>query len=236
MILTAHQPAYLPWLGYLEKIMRSDYYVFLDSVQFEKNSFINRNKIKTPNGAIWLTVPVISKGHTDTTMLDLKIDKRGNWQRKHINAISLNYKKAPYYNEVMTAIEPFYNKDYDTLVDLCYEYTKFWLQYLKINTKIVKLSELGIKSEKSQLVFDICKKLDAKQYISGALGKNYLDTKAFLDAGIEVIYQDYKPQEYPQLWGNEFLPYMSVLDFVMNTKEFGLIKGIESLDTKNNMK
>lgn len=225
MIVTAHQPAYLPWLGYLEKIMRSDVYVFLDAVQFEKNSFTNRNKIKTPQGGVWLTVPVITKGHINATIMDLQIDKRSNWQKKHLNAIFLNYKKAPYYEEVMAKIEPFYLNDYDTLVDLCYDYTKFWLKELNINTKIVRFSELDIKSEKSQLVFDICKQLHANTYISGAMGKDYLDDGKFLESGIKVVYQDYKQREYPQLWDKEFLRYMSVLDFVMNTKDYSLIMG-----------
>ena len=227
MIVTAHQPAYLPWLGYIEKIMRSDIYVFLDAVQFEKNSFTNRNKIKTPQGPIWLTVPVISKGHIGSTMMELMIDKRGSWQRKHLNAISLNYKKAPYYEEIIEKIKPFYLNDYETLVDFCFDYTKFWLKELNINTKIVRFSDLKIQSEKSDLVFDICQKLKADTYISGALGKGYLKEERFLTNGIKVIYQDYKPQEYPQLWDSEFLPYMSILDFVMNTKDYSLITGKE---------
>ncbi|MGL5271450.1 MAG: WbqC family protein [Selenomonadaceae bacterium] len=225
MIATIHQPAYLPWLGYLEKIMRSDIYVFLDAVQFEKNSYINRNRIKTSNGPVWLTVPVISKGHTGNTMMNLEIDERSRWQRKHWNAILLNYKHAPYFKSVIKAIEPFYQKKYMYLVDLCFEYTKFWLEYLNVNTEIVKFSEMGISTEKSQLVLDVCKLVGANTYISGALGRDYLDDKAFLKNGIQVIYQEYIPQVYPQLWG-EFMPCMSVLDFVMNTRDYSLIKGV----------
>jgi hypothetical protein len=225
VIITAHQPAYLPWLGYFEKIMRSDIYVFLDTVQFEKNSFTNRNKIKTPQGAIWLTVPVITKGHIGSTILDLKIDKRSNWQRKHLNAITLNYKKASYYRDIIEKISPFYSVEYDGLVDLCYDYTQFWLKTLNIKTKLVRSSELDISSTKSDLIFDLCRHFNADTYISGVLGRDYLDFEKFKKEGIKIEYQDYKPQQYPQLWGTIFLPYMSILDFVMNCNTYEIIKG-----------
>lgn len=225
MILTAHQPAYLPWLGYFEKIMRSDLYVFLDTVQFEKRSFINRNKIKTPQGAVWLSVPVLGKGHRNSTILELKIDQQSNWQRKHLNAIQLNYKKAPNYEEIIEKISPFYTKKYEYLVDMCYEFTEFFFTELNIKTKIVRLSELPIQSKKSQLILDLCRYFHADQYISGALGKDYLQESDFENMGISISYQDYKTVEYPQLWDSEFLPYMSILDFLMNTKNYDLIRG-----------
>ena len=105
MILSAHQPAYLPWLGYFDKIIKSDVFVFLDTVQFEKNSFINRNKIKTPQGSVWLTVPVKLKGHLDVPLLKIEIDHKINWQKNHLKSIYLNYKKAPHYKEGYFKIE-----------------------------------------------------------------------------------------------------------------------------------
>lgn len=97
MIVTAHQPDYLPWLGYFDKIKRSDIYVFLDIVQYEKNSFTNRNKIKTANGPVWLSIPVIKTNHFEMKMKDKLIDKNYDWQQKHLNAIYLAYKKAAYF-------------------------------------------------------------------------------------------------------------------------------------------
>lgn len=95
MILSIHQPAYLPWLGYFDRIARSDKFVYLDNVQFERNSFINRNRIKTANGPIWLTIPVRLKEHFNKTIADIEIDARQNWKRKHLRSIEQNYRHAP---------------------------------------------------------------------------------------------------------------------------------------------
>ena len=223
MILTGHQPAYLPWLGYLEKIMRSDLYIYVDTVQFEHRSFINRNKIKTANGSMWLTVPVLSKGHRSANLLDLRINNDSDWQKKHFASICLNYKKAPYYKEYIDKIAPFYEKKYEMFTDFCYEYTLFWFRELNITTKVIRLKDLDVEGKKSELVLDMCQKVQADTYISGALGRDYMDDDLFKRNSIHVIYQDYKPQSYPQLWGT-FIPCLSVLDFVMNTKNYNLIK------------
>ena len=222
MIISAHQPAYNPWLGYFDKIKRSDVFVFLDTVQFEKNSFTNRNKIKTANGPVWLTVPVIKTNHFDMVMKDMLIDNRGNWQKKHLNAILLAYKKAPYFSEIFPKLEQLYAKEYEKFIDMSWDHLQFWLDLLHIETKIVKSSALDIHSKKSDMVLDICKELDADQYISGALGKDYLNVSKFEELNMEVIFQNYTYPEYPQLYG-DFVPNMGIIDFVMNEKDYSLI-------------
>lgn len=224
MILTGHQPAYLPWLGYFEKIMRSDVYIYVDTVQFEHRSFINRNKIKTANGPIWLTVPVLAKGHRESNLLELEINNSGDWQKKHFRSICFAYKGAPYYKEITEKIAQFYEKKYKMFTEFCFEYTLFWFQLLGIETKILRLKDLNVEGRKSELVLNMCKSINANVYISGALGRDYMDDELFERNGIKVIYQDYHPKKYPQLWGG-FLPYMSILDFVMNTKDYSLIRG-----------
>ncbi len=224
MILTGHQPAYLPWLGYFEKIIRSDKYIYVDTVQFEHRSFINRNKIKTANGPIWLTVPVLAKGHRESNLLDLEINNNEDWQKKHFRSICFAYKGAPYYKEIIEKISPFYEQKYQMFTEFCYEYTLFWFQLLGIKTEILRLKDLGVDGKKSELVLNMCKAVNADTYISGALGKDYMDDDLFERNNVKVVYQDYHPREYPQLWG-DFVPYMSVLDFVMNTKDYSLIIG-----------
>jgi hypothetical protein len=215
LILTAHQPAYLPWLGYFNKIMRSDLFIYLDSVQFEKNSFTNRNKIKTPQGEIWLTVPIKSSGHFQLTIKDIQIDNRQNWRKKHLNSIYCNYKKAASFEQCYAKLEKLYQKDYDFLADLCYDQLLFWFEELNITTTIIRSSELTIRSKKSDLVLDLCKYFNVDHYLSGAQGKNYLKENDFKKNHIFIEYQSFQHPTYPQLWG-EFLPFMSVVDFWFN--------------------
>jgi hypothetical protein len=224
MILTAHQPAYLPWLGYFDKIIRSDVYVFMDAVQLEKRSFTGRNKIKTPNGETWLTVPLSVKGYRELTIKDIKIDpEQYGWAKKHLQSIALNYRKAPFFEVLFPKLEALYGKHYDYLADMCYEHLCFWLEELGFpSKKIVKSSELDCTNTKSELILEYCQKLHATHYISGMFGKDYLDTTAFRGAGITLEFQSYQHPVYPQLWG-EFTPYMSIVDFCMNTNDYGMI-------------
>ena len=222
MLVSAHQPAYLPWLGYIEKIVKSDVFIYLDTVQFEKNSFTNRNKVKTANGEVMLTVPVKMKNHTSLIMSDKLIDNNQDWQKKHLATISQNYKKAPYYNEIMPLIEKFYTKKYEHLSDYCYDYLFVWLNRFDIKTPIVKSSTLDINSSKSDLVLDLCKSQNADRYLSGALGKDYLDVDKFKKEGITVEFQNYQPKPYPQLWKGGFVPCLGIIDYAMNNKELVL--------------
>ena len=226
MILSAHQPAYLPWLGYFDKIIQSDIFIYLDSVQFEKNSFTNRNRIKSPQGELMLTVPVLSKGHINKSLTEIEIDNKQNWRKKHLSSILMNYKKAKRFEECYAKLEVLYDKEYDFLSELCYEHLIFWLRELGIKTEIIKSSELNIDSKKSDLIFDLCRYYNTDTYISGALGKNYLEENKFKNAKINIIYQDYKHPVYEQLWG-EFLSYMSILDFWMNYDDYNLISSKE---------
>lgn len=223
MILSAHQPAYIPWLGYFDKIVRSDVFIYLDTVQFEKNSFVNRNQIKTPQGAAWLSIPVKTKGHLNKALVDIEIDNSQNWSKKHLNSVFLNYKKAPRFEECYAKLQELFQKEYRLLADLCWDQLDFWLKEIGIETKIVRLSDLSLKAKGSELILEICKHFEANYYLSGVLGKNYLKENDFRSAGISVEYQEYKQPIYPQLWGSEFLNYMSIIDFWMNTDKYSLI-------------
>ncbi len=219
MLVSAHQPAYLPWLGYIEKIVRSDVFIYLDTVQFEKNSYTNRNKVKTSNGITMLTVPVKIKNHISSIMSDMLIDYSQDWQKKHFNTIWMNYKKAPYFNDVLPLIEKFYTEKYEYLSDYCFDYLQVWLKFFDINTPIVKSSTLDLHSSKSDLVLEICKSQGADRYLSGIMGKNYLDVEKFKNEGVEVEFQNYQPKKYPQLWNDEFVPCLGIIDYAMNNRK-----------------
>ena len=215
MIVSAHQPAYLPWLGYLDKIARADVFVYLDTVQFERNSFINRNQIKTPQGPLWLTIPVKTKGHMSGSLRTTEIDESRPWRAKHLKSIEMNYRKATGFNEWFPKIEALLSMPESNLADYCLRQLRFWLAELKIVTRVVRSSDLPISSLKSDLVLDLCRHLGARRYLSGPQGRDYLVEGDFRDAGIAIEYQSFKPRVYPQLWG-DFIPNLSVLDWGMN--------------------
>jgi len=215
MIVSIHQPAYLPWLGYFHKIMLSDVFVFFDTTQFEKNSFINRNKIKTPQGEQWLTVPVKLKDHFKKEIRQIKLADQ-NWQKGHWQAIELNYKKAGYWNEYAEKLKKFYEKQHSNIAEACFAQLKMFVEMLGLDVKIVRASELDkFDSKKGDLVLDICEELAADIYVSGSLSKDYLDTDQFRNHGVKVYFQDYQYPIYQQFWG-EFLPNLSIIDLLFN--------------------
>ena len=222
MIVSAHQPAYLPWLGYFEKIARADVFVHCDSVQFERHSFINRNKIKTQHGELWLTIPVKLENHHFSEFRDIEINRTSLWVKKHLRSIFINYKKAPRFDIVYEKIVDLFMQDELTqnLDGVLWRQLQFWLDELKITTPIVRLSSLDLgEFKKSDLVLEICKKLKATKFISGALGRDYLDLKAFANHGIEVEFQSFVSPVYNQLW-NDFIPNLSIIDYLMHEENY----------------
>lgn len=223
MTLSAHQPAYLPWLGYFDKIARADVFIYLDTVQFEKNSFINRNQIKTPQGPLWLTVPVKTKGHTSGSLRTTEIDERQPWRVKHLKSIEMNYRKAARFDECFPKIEALLSMPESNLAEYCWHQLRFWLDELGIVTRIVRSSELPIANLKSDLVLELCQYFGAQHYLSGALGRDYLIEDDFSKTGIVIEYQSFKSPVYPQLWG-AFMPNLSILDWWMSDAELSIFR------------
>lgn len=210
-----HQPAYLPWLGYLDRIRRSDVFVFLDTVQFEKNSFTNRNRIKTASGPAWLTVPVFGQGHTHSTLQHLRVDDSQAWAKKHLRSIELNYRRAPHFDGQFPRLAALYEDRHEGLADLCFRQLQFWLQEFCIATRVVRSSQLAVTERKERLVLGLCKALAAERYLSGPLGRDYLDPAAFQQEGIALEYHAFAHPVYPQLFG-DFVPAMGIVDYWMN--------------------
>ena len=228
-ILTAHQPAYLPWLGYFHKIAISDVFVILDDVQLEKNGFSNRNKIKGPNGAFWLTVPIAMDGHTHKTIKDMKINNKINWRKKHFRSIQDSYRKAPYYEQYINFFEDCYSREWDNLVDLTEFMLKWFLDQLSIDVELRRMSEYSFQDKKSDLVLSVIKKFDADLYVSGSCGKDYIKQDSFKDNNIDIYFQEYLHPEYNQLH-KDFVSHMSVLDLLFN---YGGKKAFEIIMDKN---
>lgn len=215
MILTAHQPVYLPWLGLFHKIALADRFCIFDIAQYQTKDFNNRNKIKTHTGPIWLSVPVESKNHFSKTLTDIRIVNDG-WNRKHFKSIDMAYRKAPYYRDYIGEIERILlGRTYERLAELNFATLDFGLRSLGIEVPIVTASSYQFRGQKSDLVLDMCKQLGASTYIFGALGRDYADRQSFASAGVDARFQDYQHPSYPQIHG-AFEPYMCVLDLLFN--------------------
>lgn len=207
------QPGYLPYIGFFKKIESSDVFVFLDDVQYEKNGFDNRNKIRTSEGFMWLTVPVNYK--FGQFLNEIKIANNEDWSRKHRKSIKINYQKATFFSEYWNDIGSILSQKWELLIDLNIKLIECFISGLNLTTKTIKSSELNIKKTGSEKLLEICRKLDATTYLSGELGKNYLNEQIFHDSKIQVIYEKFEHPTYRQL-NKTFIPNMSILDLLFN--------------------
>ena len=215
MILTAHQPVYLPWLGLFHKIALAETFVYFDQVQYLPKDWMNRNKIRTKDGSIWLTVPVLRKGYRDLKTSEIEINNSTNWQKKHLRSISLNYKKSPYFENYIPFFEDVYSRKWEFLGDLNEYMLKWFLDELGIKVNFLNAKNFKFQGEKSSLILNMCKKLDASTYIFGTLGKDYANVHEFEKNNVKLIFQDYNHPKYSQLY-SEFVSHLSVIDLLFN--------------------
>ena len=217
MIVSINQPAYLPWLGYFHRIAVSDLHIVLDHVQFEKNSVTNRNRVRTPGGWCWLTVPVKTKGRFgDLAINTLEISPDTDWRRKHWRTICQAYAFAPYFGPHRAYFEALYEREWTRLGDLCREVTDYLLDAFGIATPRRRSSAMDPAGAKDDLVLDLCRKAGADLYLSGSQGRAYLREEPFREAGVAVAYQDYHHPRYTQSVGGAFEPYMAAIDLLFN--------------------
>ncbi|MFH1824889.1 MAG: WbqC family protein [Candidatus Firestonebacteria bacterium] len=230
MIISVHQPQYLPWIGYINKIVKSDAFVFLDNVQYKKREFQNKNKIRTKEGFIWLTVPVSTKNKYIQKIKDVEIDNTVDWKKKHWKSIEINYSKAKYFREHENYLRALYSREWNKLSELNIEIIKYILKYLEIKIPLYYESELDIHGEKTERIINICKKLNSDIYLSGIGANDYLIEEEFQRANVKLIYQDFKHPEYKQIYPN-FVSHLTVFDLLFNygkeSKEI-ILKKLES--------
>ena len=216
------QPGYLPWLGFFEQLYQSDMFVIYDDVQYDKQGWRNRNRIKTANGVQWLTVPVLFKFQEAPLIYEIRIDNKGQWKKKHFRAIRLSYSKAPYYKKYIDIFEEAYSKDWEYLVDVDLYFIMRLAECLGMKNKnIIRSSTLNVKGDRLERLVQICKTFQADIFYEGAAGKDYIDESYFNEHEITVQYQDYHHPLYNQLYG-EFVPYLSVIDLLFNHGEESL--------------
>lgn len=223
MNVAIHQPEHLPWLGFFHKMVKSDIFVILDNVQFRKNYYQNRNKVRISTGWSWVAVPIT---HTLKTLIkDVAISDNPNWKRKWHNMIYLSYKKSPFFDAYYKDIDSALHADCGSLSEFNIILIKLLCKFLNINTRLVYASQIGVSGSGSGLILDICKKLNATIYISGVSGREYLKLDDFVRENIEVIFQEFHHPIYKQLY-EPFIPCMSTIDLLFN-------HGYDSLDIIN---
>jgi hypothetical protein len=209
------QPSYLPWLGYFAQLWRSDVFVLYDDVQFEKHSWRNRNRIKTQAGPCWLSVPVLTHGQNRPCNNEILIDNSRLWRKKHFEAIRQSYCQARYFHEIIDVFAVLYAREYRRLLDVNVAFFEEINKLLGLERPVCFASELGVTGSAVERLVGICGTLGATRFYEGAAGQNYIDALDFEQAGIELIYQDYRHPIYPQLHG-AFVPYLSVVDLLFN--------------------
>lgn len=225
MIVSVHQPQYLPWLGYFDKIDRADIFVLLDNVQFKKNEWQNRNRIKTAQGSQWLTVPVRYK--FSQLINQVEINNKDKWQHRQQQAIVSNYKKATYWSLLEEFFEGIFSSEWQYISQLNIHVVKKLTELLGITTPIHVASELGeFPNSPDDRLIALAKHFDADTYLAGGGGREYMDMEKYAKSGIEVIFQKYEHPVYDQLFG-DFEPFMSVVDLIYNhgRPSLGILRG-----------
>lgn len=229
MIASIHQPHFLPWMGYFNKVFHSDVFVWLHNVQYRKNYFQNRTKIKNPrtDEAFWLTVPV--KASLDTA-IDQVLQADTKWDRKAIGTIQQFYQHAPFYKGWANDLTKFFRASDKNLDELNFELFCFLLNELNYKGRIVRVENLfPLNEDPNQRLIEICEKVGANTYIAGKGGRNYVDLPRWDAADIQVQWQDFDAGSitYPQL-GNTFLPGLSIIDCIFNVGTEETAKIIDS--------
>ena len=210
------QSNYIPWKGYFDLIAAADEFILYDDMQYTRRDWRNRNRIKTPQGIRWLTVPVRVKGKFHQEIRDTEIDG-ADWALTHWKTLTQNYRRAPYFDEIAAWLEPLYlAESYTHLSSLNRRLIEAVCNYLGLTTVITNSWDYAPLDGKTQRLADICTQAGATEYISGPAAKDYIEESLFTDRGINVTWFDYSGYaKYPQLWG-EFTHEITILDLLIN--------------------
>jgi hypothetical protein len=225
MIVAVHQPQYLPWLGYFAKIDRADVFVLLDTVQFKKNEWQNRNRIKTAAGPQWLTVPVTYQ--FPQRIAAVGVNNRERWQHKQRQALISNYRQAPRWDVLAPLMEEILTPQWEGLAALNIFTVKGLAKILGIETPLYVASELPpFPEDPDERLIAITRHFGADTYLAGGGGRDYMDLGRYARNGIEVLFQDYRHPVYEQRFG-AFEPFMSVVDLIFNHggESLGILRG-----------
>ncbi|WP_254532820.1 WbqC family protein [Natrinema gelatinilyticum] len=211
LTVAIHQPNYLPWIGYFQKIYRCDVFVFLDTVEYTSNSWINRNKIKTPDGWTWLTVPV----HGSNGSIADMVIANDSWRNSHEKSLQQNYGKAENFDEINDLFAQAYAKSWESLCELNINLVRKLADRLGLECRFVRSSELDVDASSSERIVRLCTELGADRYFSGTGARSYNDHTQFETADITLEYQSIEHPQYEQRFG-DFVSKLSIVDVLMN--------------------
>jgi hypothetical protein len=215
MIVTIHQPDFLPWIGFFNKVRLSDLLVIGDLVQYRDKGYQNRNRIKTAVGAHWLTVPILH--NWGQSILNVQIcanpENGRTWHQLHLKTLQVNYSKAPYYDEYIGIFEKIYKKPQNRLADSNLDILKSIFEILDINVPMKRNSEICSNTD----IVEICKAVDADTYLSGPMGGKHMNEDLMTENKIRILWNNYEHPVYKQLFMKlGFIPYMSIIDLIFN--------------------
>ena len=210
-----HQPDFMPYLGFFERLLHCDLFVVLDHVQYIKGGWQNRDKIKTPEGVKWLTIPLQIKGNTFSPYNRVLVSQNIDWKTQHLDVLKRCYKDAPHFHEIYPKLAEAYSRPCDLMIDFNVGLLGILMELFDVHPQMVISSELDPQGKSNEMLVDLLKKVGAETYLSGVGAKDYFDEGAFLQAGIEVTWQDFVHPVYPQLYG-DFVPYLSCIDLLFN--------------------
>jgi hypothetical protein len=216
MIISANQPYFCPYPGFFFKASHSDVLVILDNVQFPRGTtWISRNRFKNNQGSLGLTIPVWKKGLGKQQISQVRICYEGRWPHKHLESLKSAYAHAPYLKDHLGFLEEVFFRRWQKLVDLNLAIIGYFMDCLRLQTRLVLLSELQVKARATQLLIEICRALGASTFLAHSQAQKYLDADLFQNNGIELRFFRYVPAVYPQLWG-DFVANLSTLDLLLN--------------------
>ena len=221
IVLAAHQAEFMPYLGNISKAAMGDVYFILDNLQFEKQHWQSRNRIRVKGGHGWEWLIIPLKDVKNHILMTNEIQVDGDkWKKRHLMAIKFSYQRAPYFEDIYKEIAEIYCKDHTFLVDFLLDLILFAFSKFNINIPVYRASDLvnqgySIHGKKSDLVINMCKAVNANAFVFGIDGRTYIDKEVFYQNKIKFMFQDFVHPVYSQIHG-EFTPYMSFIDLLFN--------------------
>ncbi len=212
MRIAIHQPQFLPWLGYLDKIDQADLFVILDNVQFKKNEWQNRNRIRTAQGCQWLTVPVLHR--FGQRVNEVRINQTSDWPSKHLHALEMHYSRAAHRDRFLEGLRSIYQRHWQSLASLNLAVLEWLLDAFGIKTPLRLASEMTLREEPTDRLIDICRTVGATHYLAGAGAPGYMDVPRFKASGLALEIQDFRSPVYAQCY-EPFVPGLAAIDLLL---------------------